>query len=99
MAICPKCGLPEELCICKQLSKSEEKITVRRVKRKFGKWVTLVEGIETDTEKIGKELKSSLACGGTVKGKVIELQGDWLKKIKDKLVKLGFKEEQIEIIG
>jgi len=37
-----------------------------------------------------------VACGGTVKNNIIELQGDHRKKVKEELVKLGFPEENIE---
>ena len=42
---------------------------------------------------IAKELKSELACGGTVKDSMIELQGDHIKKVKEKLIKMGFQVE------
>jgi len=38
-----------------------------------------------------------LACGGTLKEGVIELQGNHSHKIKQILVKLGFNGEQIEV--
>ena len=35
--ICPKCGLPKELCVCETIAKEEQRIKVRSEKRKFGK--------------------------------------------------------------
>ena len=96
MDICPKCGLPTETCICKELEKTKEKIRIKKDKRRFGKMVTLVSGIESDTKEIAKKLKEKLACGGTVKNNTIELQGDHLKKVKEELIKMGFNEENIE---
>ena len=58
--------------------------------------VTLVFGIENNTKEISKKLKEKLACGGTVKNNVIELQGEHRKKVKEELIKLGFSEENIE---
>ena len=96
MNICSKCGLPLEACICKELSKTKEKIRVSRAKRRFGKVVTTVSGIESDIKEIAKRLKEELACGGTVKNNVIELQGEHVKRVKEKLIALGFSKENIE---
>ena len=97
MDICPKCGLPKQACICGEISKSEQRIKIGIVKRRFGKITTTIMGFDKsiDLKDIAKKLKTELACGGTIKGGVIELQGDHRKKIKEKLVKLGFKKEQI----
>ncbi len=67
-------------------------------KKRYGKVVTLVTGFESgiDVKKIAKALKNELACGGTSKDNIIELQGDHRKKIKELLVKLGFDEESID---
>ncbi len=96
MGICPKCGLPLEACICKELAKTKQKIKIEKTKRRFGKIVTVILGIESDTKGIAKKLKEALACGGTVKNKVIELQGDHTKKVKEKLMQLGFSKDNIE---
>jgi len=97
MEICPKCGLPIQACVCQEIGKSEQKIKVETIKRKYGKVITLVTGFKNiDTKNILKELKHVLACGGTLKDDVIELQGDHLGKIKSILIKLGFPEESIE---
>lgn len=96
MNVCPKCGLPLEACICKELSKTKQKIKIERVKRRFGKIVTIVSGIEDDTKEIAKKLKEELACGGTVKNNIIELQGEHAKKVREKLIALGFNEENID---
>ena len=48
-----------------------------------------------DVKKIAKALKEELACGGTFKDNIVELQGDHTKKVKQILVKLGFDEESI----
>jgi translation initiation factor 1 len=98
MEICPKCGLPMPACICDQIQKSSQRIKVTNDKKRYGKIVTIVSGFDNsiDIKKIAKELKSELACGGTIKNKEIELQGDHTKKIKPILVKLGFDEESVE---
>jgi translation initiation factor 1 len=70
---------------------------VSTTKRRYGKVITLVEGFEkgVDIKNVAKRLKESLACGGTVKDSVIELQGNHKKQVKPILVKLGFPEETI----
>lgn len=96
MNICERCGLPIEACVCKELSKSEEKITISKVNRRFGKAVTLISGIDKESIKeIAKRLKTEMACGGTVKDNVIELQGDQTRKAREKLIEYGFSEENI----
>ena len=97
MEICPKCGLPEQACVCEQIVKSSQKIKVTTDKKRYGKIVTVVTGFESDVDvkKIAKALKNELACGGTYKNGIIELQGDHRKKIKELLVGLGFEEESI----
>jgi len=97
MEICPKCGLPEQACVCEQIVKSSQRIQISTDRKRYGKIVTVVSGFEgdVDVKKIAKALKNELACGGTHKGGMIELQGDHTKKIKATLVKLGFEEESI----
>lgn len=97
MDICPKCGLPEQACVCEDIAKSEQRIRVTTEKRKFGKVNTIVSGFEKgiDLKKIAKSLKAELGCGGTIKDNVIELQGDHTRKIKSLLVELGFDESSI----
>ena len=100
MEICPKCGLPKQACVCEEIAKSEQRIQVTALKKKFGKISTQVSGFEKsiDIKKIAKELKNELACGGTFDNekRTIELQGDHRKKIKPFLVELGFEESSIE---
>jgi len=97
MDICPKCGLPKQACICEEIAREEQRITVQVEKRRFGKLITIISGLgkEVNARDIAKKLKTELACGGTYRDGKIELQGDHRKKIKQALMKLGFKEEQI----
>jgi len=97
--ICPKCGLPKELCVCEDISKGEQKIRIRSDKRRYGKFVTIIDGFQgVDVDKIAKELKTKLACGGTSKNGQIELQGNHVNKAKDILIKLGFSEDSINVL-
>jgi len=95
MDICPRCGLPKEACICVELEKSQQKIKISIMERKFKKKVTIVEGITKDIKNVAKKLKEELACGGTVKDNKVELQGDHAKKVREKLIDMGFSEENI----
>ncbi len=97
MDICPKCGLPKQACVCEEIAKSEQRIKVETVKRRFGKLTTLITGVGegVNIRELAKNLKSELACGGTVKAGVIELQGDHRKKIKQALINAGFPEDSI----
>ncbi len=96
--ICDKCGLPKELCVCETIAKEKEKIRVFTEKKRYGKSITVIQGLsrDVDAKKILKELKTRLACGGTLKGREIELQGDHKSKAADILAKLGFSKDQIE---
>ena len=97
--ICPNCGLPRDICACETIAKEEERVKVSSIRKRFGKSVTTIEGIsrDVDMKNVLRELKTKLACGGTMKDGVIELQGDHRKKIKDILVKIGFPPEKIEV--
>jgi translation initiation factor 1 len=98
MEICPKCGLPEQACVCEQIVKSSQRIKVTTDRKRYGKIVTVVTGFGEgiDVKKIAKALKNELACGGTHKNNVIELQGDHRSKMKGLLVELGFEENSID---
>ncbi len=99
IAICAKCGLPKELCVCETIAKEAQKVRVFVVQKRFGKHMTIVKGIDTskiDTRELLKKLKSKLACGGTYKNEEIELQGDHRSRIKKILIEEGFPEDIIE---
>jgi len=98
--VCKKCGLPQDLCVCETISREAQKIIVRSQVRKFKKVVTTVEGLnpkEVNLEDVTKKLKSKLACGGTQKDGVIELQGDHKKRIAAVLASLGFSENTVDV--
>lgn len=100
--ICSKCGLPQELCVCESIAKEEQKIEIKLVKRRFGKLITVISGIDDKTiniKELSKKLKSKLACGGTSKDKVIELQGDHLEKAKRYIIEEGFSSGSITLVN
>ena len=92
--------MPKELCVCQEIAREQQRISVYSMKRKFGKIVTIVEGIDEkqlDLKDLTKQLKSKLACGGTAKGGAIELQGDHRARVKGILVEIGFSPEMIDM--
>ena len=96
--VCQKCGLPNELCVCETIAKEVQKIRIQMVKRRYGKPYTVVSGIDTkdiNAKELTKNLKAKLACGGTLKDNVIELQGSHQRKVKEILIAMGFPEDQI----
>ena len=73
-AICNVCGLPDELCICQEIAKEQQKAIISTERRRYGKFVTKVEGIDDaaiDINQLAKTLKNKCAAGGTVKGRLI----------------------------
>jgi len=89
--------LPKEICICSSLVKEDSFIKIRMVKRRYGKKVTIIEGLDEDTnlEELTNKLKAKCACGGTVKDNIIELQGDQRSKVKQVLIKMGYDKNNI----
>ena len=88
--------MPEELCMCEQIAKEQQQIRILTDTRRYGKVVTVVEGIDSsdiDMEDLARKLKTRCAAGGTYKDNRIELQGDHKKKVKEVLEELGFSVE------
>lgn len=99
-AICQTCGLPKDLCVCEDIAKESQRITVYIDRRKFGKEYTVVDGIdesEIDVKDLAKKLKNKLACGGTAKGGSIALQGNHLSDVPGILMDQGFAPETIDV--
>ena len=91
--ICPKCGLPKEICACEEIAREQQRITIAVDKRRYGKMMTVIDGInphDLDIDALVSNLKSKCACGGTIKDGKIELQGDHRIKVKETLEKMGF---------
>lgn len=98
--ICEICGLPKDICTCEIAAREEQKIVIYSVVGRYRKEVSVISGIDpkkVDTKALLKKLKRALACGGTIKNNQLWLQGSHKEKIKELLVKEGFKKEQINI--
>lgn len=102
---CKTCGLPEDQCRCRAAPASSSGPSARaprdgvvrlfrdRAGRK-GRAVTLVVGLPEDAallRELATSLKKLCACGGTLRGDVIELQGDVREIIRPKLESLGYR--------
>ncbi len=91
--ICSVCGLPKELCVCEDIAREQQEIKITTAKRRYGKMVTIIEGIDPtdiDLEELARFLKNRCAAGGTVKDGIIELQGDHKKKSIEALKEKGY---------
>jgi translation initiation factor 1 len=91
--ICPVCGLPEELCMCEEIAREQQQIKIYSMKRRYGKIVTIIEGIDSgdiDLDDLARKLKTRCAAGGTVKDGRIELQGEHKRKVEKVLNEMGF---------
>ena len=65
-----------------------------QTKGRKGKQVTLIQGFQHDTNTLNdlaRKLKQLCSAGGTVKGLVVEIQGDKRKLVSEKLANLGYK--------
>ncbi len=96
----PITGLPKELGVWDAITKESQEISVYTIKKKFGKEHTVVEGMDkkdVDMKEMVKKLKAKFACGGTVKGGKIELQGNHKFKVKQILIDMGFPEASINM--
>lgn len=99
--ICPVCGLPKSICVCQTISREQQKIKIKLETRKWGRPVTIIEGLDDGTEdlhKLAKMLKTICASGGTVKNNMIILQGDHRQKVREYLLSIGWLDENIEVI-
>ncbi|MEM0075313.1 MAG: hypothetical protein QXR69_01395 [Conexivisphaerales archaeon] len=84
--------------VLRELEKEETRIVIRVEEARFGKHVTIIQGLPKDEmNKVVKELKHKLATGGTVKDGVIILQGDQRERAKEQLLKMGYVASRLEI--
>lgn len=81
-------------------AKSKGRVEVRREKAgRGGKTVTTLREFPThiplgELDRLTFELKKSCACGGTLKGRVLELQGDVRERVFAELTQRGYRPVQ-----
>jgi translation initiation factor 1 len=86
--------------VCSTISMEQQRIKVRLETRKWGKNITVVEGVDSrsvDLGQLASKLKAVCACGGTVKDGVVILQGDHRDRVRKLLVDYGFPASSIEV--
>lgn len=92
-------GIPKELQPWEGFTRDTQAVKISVDKRRYGKNVTIIEGIDPkseDIQEIAKVLKKKVASGGTVKdGRIIELQGDHRDAAKKHLEDMGFNVEMV----
>ena len=96
---CEQCGELEEDCTCPpppRVLTPPEKQTARLAveKRKKGKVVTVVRGLpaeENDLPTLLGQLKTACGAGGTLKGDLLEIQGNHVERVRDLLASLGYR--------
>jgi translation initiation factor 1 len=93
---CEGCGRPRAGCTCPppaEVPPAEQSARVAVEKRPGGKVVTVVSGLAPGPalEKLGKDLRTKLGTGGTVKDGAIEVQGDHRPRVSDVLRSLGYR--------
>lgn len=96
--MCPGCNQPVGKCHCQQkpsLPKSDGIVRLRReTKGRKGKGVTLITGLPLDDnglKKLAKALKQKCGSGGSIKNRIIEIQGDHREVLEKELSGLGYK--------
>lgn len=98
----PRCERCEELeadCTCEplpppRLDPQKQTANVKLEKRKRGKIVTVVSGLPeggNDLPDLLSQLKTHCGAGGALKNATLEIQGDQLSRVQQKLEQIGFK--------
>jgi translation initiation factor 1 len=97
--MCPACGEPVAACVCRErqaatIPEGDGIVRVsRQTKGRKGKGVTLITGVPVDENalhNLATQLKRRCGTGGTVKDRVIEIQGDHRDLLVEELTKQGY---------
>lgn len=95
--LCPQCQRPVKDCVCgkdRPPGIGDGVVRLHReTKGRGGKAVTLVKGLPlggAELKSLARALKQKCGVGGSLKGDVIEIQGDQRSVIKGELEKRGY---------
>jgi len=94
--MCPACRQPIVHCICKsQVTVPAGGVlsVILQTKGRGGKSVTLVKGLPLDAVALGvlgRQLRAACGSGGSVKGGVVEVQGDHVASVIATLQQRGY---------
>jgi len=95
--LCPNCRRPVRECVCPKGAPGAARPSAVRVGRetkgRAGKGVTVITGLPLSPDEmqaLAGELKKRCGSGGTVRGGVIEIQGDHRDTLVAALIKLGW---------
>ncbi len=102
--LCERCEQDVKTCDCEPLIEakdepevepSKQRLRVRSEKRKRGKMVTVVAGLqgsERQRQELLTQLKNHCGAGGTLNDdQQIEIQGEQSERLKTKLEQLGYR--------
>ena len=99
---CPSCGNSFTRCTCKQTSEIPSGDGIIRVGRltkgKKGAGVTTITGLplpDAELKDVAKTLKQKCGTGGTIKERVIEIQGDKRDLLIPVLEKMGYRVKRV----
>lgn len=99
---CDRCDLAIEKCECPPLEPQkgpvappeQQKVRIRKEKRRKGKVVTTISGLQfaakEDRVDFLKNLKNECGAGGTIEDEVLEIQGDHVERLERSLRQQGY---------
>jgi translation initiation factor 1 len=96
---CERCGELVQSCVCpppepERVPPKQQLVKIAIEKRKKGKVVTVLRGLAPDgagTADLLSHLKSVCGAGGTSKDGVLEIQGEHSNRVRESLLKLGYR--------
>ena len=98
---CDRCEKLLEECDCSEViappdfaAPESQTAAVKVEKRKRGKVVTVIEGLtaaDNDLHTLVTDLKNLCGSGGTIRGDLIEIQGNHQERITQRLQAMGFR--------
>jgi len=96
---CERCGRLRQDCACplpepERTPPEQQRVKIAIEKRKKGKVVTALRGLterEAEISELLSHLKSVCGAGGTFKDGVLEIQGEHAERVRDALLKRGYR--------